>query len=266
MMVLELFFALAGIGLALVFAVLHYHRELAHLTLADARGLATLPVTKLSSASNTPDAVVKIVGIVQPTEPNVMSYFDRVPCVARRIEFRTHVDTKLEIGLTGIRTVDITEVERELKVFPFEIDDGTGRIAIDPKNVRFDFEVAGGEEGGSVFEHRIRVGEKVAAIGVVRVSRDANYRDAAIGPRAEFVNKPLVSWRSDAEFLPRLRPPGPVLVCLALGLLGTAGYAHDVMKRAAHRRVWAEHLEHMQRIREQRVRDEWMRTHAPPAP
>jgi hypothetical protein len=230
-----LFVALCAFGLGVTAVALHYRKELEHITVEDARLLTKLPVTRIADAS---EGLVKIVGTVVQGEQTVMSYFDRVPCVARRIEFRTHVDTQLSIGLTGIRTVDITEVERELKVFAFAIEDGSGRVDVDPRQVRFDFEVAGGEEGSSVYEHRIRVGEKVAAIGRIRVTRGESYRAASDGVRGTFTDRPLVSWRSDAEFFPKLRPPTLAFALFAVSVLSAGAYTYQVMERNARHEAW----------------------------
>ena len=239
MMPFLVFLALLGTGLAGVTLVQHYRHELALISLRDARRLAEVPETPLAEVRD--GALVKLVGAVAADE-SVISYFDRVPCVARKIEFRSHVGTSLELGWSGVQTVTVTEIQRELRTVPFRVETDGGHVPIDPRQAVFDFEVAGGEEGSNVHEHRIRLGEKVAVVGTVRVRPEGGYRDAPAGPRVQFTGPVLVSWRTEREFLPRTRPPALAVALLAVGVACGAAYATLAAQREARHEAWRQQV------------------------
>ena len=109
---------------------------------------------------------------------------------------------------------------------PFWIDDGTARVSLDPAMCRIDFEREGSDPESMIEEHRLRVGERVAVIGVVRrveqLAQHPMRQRPQDGDRTlQFVGAPLVTWRTEPEVFPRLRPPAGG-VALSAGSVGMA--------------------------------------------
>jgi hypothetical protein len=206
--------ALVGGTASAVSVLSHYRHQLGAMTLREARQLARLPTTPIALATG---GLVKLIGVAG-SSVSVPSYYHRVPCVCLELH---HYEVQSSAG--GPRRV-LVRTERERH--PFWIEDDSGRIAIDPQHTRIDFEVEGGELENAMEEHRIRAGERVAVLGVVRKTsprlarpmRDAS-TDLVNG--LEFVGQPLLTWRSEPEVYPRLRPP-PGGVALSAGSVGLA--------------------------------------------
>jgi hypothetical protein len=196
----------------LLFVYKHYRRELATIRLRDARLLRKLPVTAIAEAQS---GLVKFVGVAK-SDQGVMSYFDRVPCVAHRMVTTTYEGSRR----VGTVIEHRYRISREWQLVPFVLDDGSGSIAIDPRGAAIDYEVCHPDENGTVQEHRIRAGDRIAVVGHIDVAQSGGYRTATRTDAVKFVSPPMLSWRTDDEFLPVLRPP-PVPVALAS--IGPAG-------------------------------------------
>jgi hypothetical protein len=206
---------------ALLFVIKHFRRTLATITLADAKLLRSLPDTKLSELK---PGLVKLVGIAK-AEHGVMSYFERQPCVVHR----RAVTTVTGYQRVGNVSYAQTLTSHEWTAIPFQLDDGTGAIWVDPRPVgtRIDYEVGHTDEESDVQEHYIRLGDRVTVIGEIEMLPTAEgYRARGhtqdVSQYARFKGPVLLSWRSDREFLPSLTPPWPALALGALGVMGLA--------------------------------------------
>lgn len=196
--------------------VQYYRRQLGALTLADVRALETLAPTPIAHAQR---GLVKIVGTVGCETPVPSLYGSGyTPLAAREVRHYDVVATK-----AGARRV-LARVERAGHAF--WIEDDTGRLPIDPEKVRIDYEVEGADTESLLEEHRLRVGERVAVIGVVRreaslgahpLRRSARHMDQAL----VFEQPPVVTWRTEPEVYPRMLPPAGG-VALSAGTIGMA--------------------------------------------
>lgn len=180
--------------------VQHYRHEFGPMSLADARALATLPETSIAEASA---GLVKLVGTLGCDIPVRSLYGDALAAVREvhhyAIEGR---------GLRAVRT--LARIDRSDGAF--WVDDGTGRVLLRPGSCRIDFEAEGADPESMIEEHRLRVGERVAVIGVVqRVEQLAAHpmrqRPHEADASLQFASPPLVTWRTEPEVFPRLRPP-----------------------------------------------------------
>jgi len=152
-----------------------------------------------------------------------MSYFHRVPCIAHRMMTTVQTGSRY-VGNTVVTTF---RTSREWQIFPFEIDDGTGKVMVSPRGATIDYETASPEDGTSAVEEQyVRDGDTLVVIGDVEVRSDPNYRDAYQPDRVRFVRPPLVSWRSEPENLPRMSLPP---ISSALTLAGIAGMTSAVI-------------------------------------
>jgi hypothetical protein len=202
--------------LGVLFLWKHYRRETTHIGFRGARLLARMPEVKIGEARS---GLVKIRGKVQGAG-NVMSYFHRVPCVAHRMVTTTHEGSRY-VGNTVVHTYRIS---REWQLFPFAVDDGTGKVMVDPRGAVIDYETASPEDGSSsVEEQYLRDGDTLVLVGEVEVRADPTFRDAYQPDRVRFVKPPLISWRSEPEVLPKMGlPPIPTMLAAA-GLAGIGG-------------------------------------------
>ncbi len=202
--------------LGVLFVWKHYRRETMHIGFAGARALTGTKETPIAEARS---GLVKIRGKVRGAG-NVMSYFHRVPCVAHRM-----VTTTLEGSrYVGRTRVDTFRISREWQLFPFEIDDGTGKVMVDPRGATIDFETASPEDGSSAVEEQyLRDGDTLVLVGEVAVQNDPSFRDAYRPDRVRFVKPPLISWRSEPEVMPKISPPPFASVLALAGIAGIGG-------------------------------------------
>lgn len=202
-------------GAATVGALIqHYRQEFGPMSLAEARALAAMPVTTISAAR---EGLVKLVGTVGCDVPVRSLYGDSL-AAAREVH---HYATEGR-GLRAVRR--LARVERTEQAF--WVDDGTGRVALNPAQCRIDFEAEGADPESMIEEHRLRVGERVAVIGRVRRVEQLAPHPMREQPRQEdralqFLDAPLVTWRTEPEVFPRLRPPAGG-VALSAGSVGMA--------------------------------------------
>ncbi len=205
--------------IGLMVSLRYYRRALATISLRDLRLLQRLPETKVSELK---PGLVRLVGVAQ-AEQGVMSYFERQPCVLHRRAVTT-ISGRERVGNV---TYTQTFTSQEWTAIPFQLDDGTGKIWVDPRIVgtRVDYEEGTTDEANPVQEQFIRLGDKVSVVGEIEMLPDSDgYRARArtndVAEYARFKGPVLVSWRSDAEFLPNLTPPLPAVALAAFGLGG----------------------------------------------
>lgn len=202
-------------GAATVGALIqHYRHEFGPMSLAEARALASMPVTPIAEAT---EGLVKLVGTVGSDAPARSLYGDALAAVREVHHYVTEGD-----GLRAVRR--LARVERSEP--SFWVDDGTGRVTLHPAQCRIDFEAEGVEAESMIEEHRLRVGERVAVIGRVRREQQLAPHPMRQQPRGEelalrFLDAPLVTWRTEPEVFPRLRPPVGG-VALSAGSVGMA--------------------------------------------
>lgn len=194
--------------------VQHYRHEFGPMSLAEARALASLPETSILDAR---EGLVKLVGVLGCDVPTRSLYGDVLSAVREVHHYNIE-----GAGLRAARR--LTRVERSDQ--DFWVDDGTGRVVLAPTNCRIDFETEGGDPESMIEERRLRVGERVAVIGTVRrveqLSQHPMRQRPHEGDRSlQFVSPPLVTWRTEPEVFPRLRPPTGG-VALSAGSLGMA--------------------------------------------
>jgi len=194
--------------------VQHYRQEFGPMTLAEARALASMPETSIGAAT---EGLVKLVGVLGCDLPVRSLYGDALSAVREVHHYR--------VEGTGLRaTRRRSTIERSSE--PFWVDDGTGRVSLDPGACRIDFEREGADPESMLEEHRLRVGERVAVIGTVRRVEQLSPHPMRQRPRdgdraLQFVGAPLVTWRTEPEVFPRLRPPAGG-VALSAGSVGMA--------------------------------------------
>src|SRR5262249_29201918 len=145
----------------------------------------------------------------------VPSAVHHVPCAYLRLVYYKIVRR----GRTYAKVVD--RVEEHAPPFWIEDDEGA-RIALDPRAVRIDGATEATDSDEMVFESRLRVGETVAVIGVVAADAPGrgSYRSPSDGRgEVRFQGVPLVTWRTEPEFVPspRLSASGAVLAAIGLG-------------------------------------------------
>lgn len=202
-------------GVATVGALIqHYRHEFGPMTLAEARALAAMPETPIAEATA---GLVKLVGVLGCDFPLRTLYGDALSAVRE-----VHHYTMEGSGLRATRVR--STIERSESAF--WVDDGTGRVSLDPAGCRIDFEREGADPESMIEEHRLRVGERVAIIGEVRrveqLAQHPMRQRPHEGDRTlQFVGAPLVTWRTEPEVFPRLRPPVGG-VALSAGSVGMA--------------------------------------------
>ena len=113
--------------------VQHYRQEFGPMTLAEARALASMPETAIGTAT---EGLVKLVGVLGCDLP-VRSLYDSTLSAVREVHH-------YRVEGSGIRAVrHRSKVERSEE--PFWVDDGTGRVSLDPGACRIDFEREGAD-------------------------------------------------------------------------------------------------------------------------
>jgi hypothetical protein len=110
-----------------------------------------------------------------------------------------------EVELAGI----VRAVRYELFAHPFILDDGTGKVRVDPRSCVVDTAAVQGE-AGLVVEHRVRVGEEVELL--------ARFRPAGASGLPYREGEALLEAEADASDPPRLSPsPEPLAEGLVRG-------------------------------------------------
>lgn len=205
--------------IALVVVFKHLRREFATMSWSDYRLLKSLPVTRVNELE---PGLVKLVGNAK-AEQGVMSYYDRQPCIL----LRRGVTTVSGYSQVGRTTYQHTFSTHEWTAVPFQLDDGTALLWVDPRvpGTRVDYETGNTDENSDVQEQFIRLGDKVTVIGEIEMLPNSDsYRSSGraqdASQYARFKGPVFVSWRSDAEFLPKALPPWPALALGAVGLVG----------------------------------------------
>lgn len=202
-------------GVATVGSLLqHYRQQLGPMTLAEVRALESLAPTPIAMAR---EGMVKLVGTLGCETPS-RSLYGNVPVAVREVYYST-------IEGRGVRARKVL-VRVERTQHPFFVEDETGRVGFDPAHARIDFECEGSDDESMVEEQRLRVGERVAVIGVVERSVTVTqhpWRQASVqGDQGlRFVSPPVITWRTEPEVFPRLIPPMGG-VALSAGTLGMA--------------------------------------------
>jgi len=166
----------------------------------------------------------RVAGRVVPivTSPSAV---DGLPCVYReRAEYR----------LVGTSFVPLLrEVERDLVAHPFYLDDGTGRLLVDPAGAVIDAATLDGDDGLTA-ERRLRADEEIELVGSFRpavVEDDGGpYRAPALAWEAfeDVYGPPRITHRTEKgmmvpldDVVALMRGTGIALVALAavLGIL-----------------------------------------------
>jgi hypothetical protein len=178
----------------------HYRQQLGPMSVREARLLARMEPTPIAHART---GLVKLVGRVGAAA-TVQSYYHRVDCVALELHHYDVVDSA-----SGPRRV---LVRKEVDARPFWIEDDSVRLALDPTKIRIDYEVEGSDLDSTIEEHRIRVGEQVAILGVVRragpqLSQPMRRASTNFDEGVELAPDALLTWRTEPEVYPRLGPP-----------------------------------------------------------
>jgi hypothetical protein len=200
----------------------HYRAQLGPMTAREARRLASMPVTPIHQAQ---PGYVKLSGVVVG-ELTERSYYHRVPCVALQLD---HYEVRDSVN--GPRRLLIRS---EKKLHPFFIEDETGRVAVDPRVARIDYEVEGTDLESTIEEHRLRAGETVIVLAEVRrsaprVVHPMRHAQNNVESGLELVGSPLITWRSEPEVFPRLSPPtGSVLLSAMSAACGALGAVLDL--------------------------------------
>lgn len=179
--------------------VQHYRRQLGPMTLADVRALTRLQPTPVALAR---DGLVKLVGVIGSDHPERSLYGDALVAVRE-----VHHYTVEGRGAAAVRVR--ARVDRTAE--SFWVEDDSGRVALDPAFARIDYEVDTTEVEPMLEELRLRAGERVAVVGVVQrdtglakhpLRRSQVQTDGGL----RFTAPPLVTWRTEPEVYPRLRP------------------------------------------------------------
>lgn len=150
----------------------------------------------------------RVIGRVVAVE-STPSRIDETPCVYRETaEYRT-------VGTTFVPVM--REVGHAVVAYPFYVDDGTGRVWIDPTHAVVDTVTLHADEG-LLAERRLRVGEEVEVVASFQPTLAADSDD---GP----YRAPARTWRAvlDGDGPPRIsyRTHGDMM---AIGADDTVGF------------------------------------------
>jgi hypothetical protein len=193
--------------------VQHYRRQLGPMTLAEVRALRGLAPTPIALAR---EGLVKLVGTIGCEAP-LRSVHDESLVAVREVHHYTFDGT--------VRL--LTRVERSAAAF--WVEDDSGRVDLDPVAARIDFETDGSEGESTLEELRLRLGERVAVLGTVRrdpltAFHPMRHAQSRADRGLRFVAPPLVTWRTEPEVYPQLRPPAGAAALsvssVALAVLG----------------------------------------------
>lgn len=169
------------------------------------RELRSLPVTTIAAAR---EGRVKLSGVARAAQTET-SVVGQIRCIALR---------RVMLSQTpGGRTV----TQRYERAFPFELDDGSGTVVVDPAGSTLDLEILQTLGKGSfLMEEVIRDSDTVVVLGDIAPSSSGSF---------SFLMPPLISWRSIPEAIPALLIPwGQVISGLAL-LAGLSGIVHSLV-------------------------------------
>lgn len=141
----------------------------------------------------------RVTGRVVPIETS-LSAVDGAPCVfLERAEYR----------VIGSRLVPLLrEVERRTVSHPFWLDDGSGRLLVDPSRASIEAVTLDADEGLTA-ERRLRAGEEIELVACfeprdrVAMAEDGPYRGRAVVWQAADDPQcpPQISYRTDASML-----------------------------------------------------------------
>lgn len=189
--------------------------------------LRSLPVTAIANAR---DGRIKLVGIARGarTETSVVG---TTPCIVLRRQLKRRT---VQGGTSAVTT------EHFVWAYPFELDDGTGKVTVDPANAHLDLEpflapeAMVMEQSSTMGEEGLRDGDTVVVVGDVRVSGGA-YRAGAAN--IQFVTPPLVSWRSIPESIPTIPMLKEYIVASSMLIAGLAATLYTLLNGDAMTRV-----------------------------
>jgi hypothetical protein len=182
------------VGLIRLFVAVHDARgRIGFFALRELRSRAVTPIAEARAGR------VKLAGTAR-AEATRTSQTSQLECIAiHRMNVSESAGT-------------ITE-RHERYAAPFELDDGTGTIAIDPAGAVLDLEVLQPFGNGSwMLEEVLRNGDSVVVVG-----------DLAPDAPRRFATPPLVSWRSIPEAIPKLPVQWPEVVSSSLAAIGAVG-------------------------------------------
>ena len=163
------------------------------------RELAAMPVTPIAQARS---GRVKLVGKARGTRHEA-SLAGQVPCIALR-------------RVITMRYGNRVRIETSEWMFPFELDDGTGTISIEPSKARVDYEPL---TTGDRMEECLREGATLAVAGNLVAASGAEEGQIHL----RFEPPPIVTWRCDPEDAPRRRVPVLLIFAALMTLAGAAG-------------------------------------------
>lgn len=172
------------------------------LLLARRRRLEVAPLLDAAQGSSIADLAhgrYRVTGRVVPIETS-RSGVDGAPCVfLERAEYR----------VVGSRLVPLLrEVEHRTLAHPFWLEDGSGRLLVDPSRAFVDAVTLDADEGLTA-ERRLRAGEEIELIACfaprerVAMAEDGPYRSRAVAWEAvdDPQCPPRITYRTDASML-----------------------------------------------------------------
>jgi hypothetical protein len=172
------------------------------LFLARRRRLAAIQPTEAARRSTIAELErgrFRVTGRVLPIETS-RSGVDGAPCVfLERAEYR----------LVGSRLVPLLrEVAHRTRAHPFWLDDGTGRLLVDPRHASIDAVTLEADEGLTA-ERRLRAGEEIELVACferrehIAINEDGPYRSGATAWEAvdDPECPPQISYRTDASMV-----------------------------------------------------------------
>lgn len=151
------------------------------------RRLAPLPdAAEGRSIAGLASGRYRVAGRVEPTTTSP-SAVDGLPCVyIERAEYR-------QVGSSVVPL--LREVERCLIAHPFWLDDGTGRLLVDPSCAAIEAATLGGDDGLTA-ERRLRAGEEIEMV--------ATFRPAEVEGDGGPYRAPALAWEATED---ELGPP-----------------------------------------------------------
>lgn len=195
----------------------HYRAQLGAFTWDELARLPHLAVTPIAQSVDA--GLVRLEGTVTSLAP-ALGYYDRVPCAHLALHHYEIVGGRFSARRALVREERPTGI--------FLVEDGSGVLRVDPSVIRVDAEVQGRALENAVEEHRLRVGERVVMLGVVRrvpATLGSAMRQApSTGGASWELASGVVSWRSEPELRPTRAPSASgVLLAAASAALGALG-------------------------------------------
>lgn len=171
------------------------------LVLAGARRRSLSPVLEAVASRTVAElgkGRFKVTGRVVPIQTSP-SRLDGSPCVfLEHAEYRT-------VGSAIVPL--LREIEHVIAAHPFWVDDGTGRVLVDPRHASIDA-VTVHEDDGLTAERRLRAGEEVelvASFAPGEAEADGGpYRAAHLAwmPVTDVCGPPRITYRTEKDMLP----------------------------------------------------------------